>query len=216
MTRDEIKNRLYFVADTIRMNADKFAAGEALENEDWVKAAKEFTSCMNYLMQTQRDFEEVRKEEEPYENPIPRNCVMVQVPVNLEHNGRRYRITKDCVDRFMDLPPKLRPASLGFPNDDNLPSCNGQVPYKVGDVVSIKADPEYNLVASVCVDSHRYRSGEILKTLIESGYAPKFTLRGEVEEDPDTVFSVTKLTHIAIEMPPASASRATKKEDPNG
>ena len=35
MTREEIKNKLYYVADTIRMNADKFARGEALENDDF-------------------------------------------------------------------------------------------------------------------------------------------------------------------------------------
>ena len=34
MTREEIKNKLYYVADTIKMNADKYANGEALENEE--------------------------------------------------------------------------------------------------------------------------------------------------------------------------------------
>lgn len=72
MTREEIKNKLYYVADTIKMNADKYANGEALENDDWLKAAKEFTSCMNYLLQTHRDFEEVRKEEENV-GPYPKS-----------------------------------------------------------------------------------------------------------------------------------------------
>ncbi len=67
MTREENKKKLYNVADTIKLNADKFANGEALEHEDWIKAAKEFNSCMNYLVQSHRDFEEVRKEEEPFE-----------------------------------------------------------------------------------------------------------------------------------------------------
>jgi hypothetical protein len=73
MTREEIKNKLYYVADTLRVNADKFANGEALENEDWIEAAKAFNACMNYLVQSHRDFEEVRKEEEPFEQPVLRN-----------------------------------------------------------------------------------------------------------------------------------------------
>lgn len=67
MTREEVKTKLYYVADTIKMNADKFAKGESLENEDWINAAKEFSSCINYLTQSHRDFEDVRKEEEQFE-----------------------------------------------------------------------------------------------------------------------------------------------------
>lgn len=51
MTREEIKNKLYYVADTIRMNADKYANGEALDSDDWSKAAKEFISCLSCLSQ---------------------------------------------------------------------------------------------------------------------------------------------------------------------
>jgi hypothetical protein len=67
MTREEIKNKLYSVADIIKMNADKFANGETLENKDWIEASKTLNSCMNYLIQSHRNFEEVRKEEEPFE-----------------------------------------------------------------------------------------------------------------------------------------------------
>lgn len=66
MTREEIKNKLYYVADTIRTNADKFARGEALDNDDWVTAAKAFSPCLNYLIQSHRDFDEVQQEEERY------------------------------------------------------------------------------------------------------------------------------------------------------
>ena len=38
MTREEIKNKLYYVAYTIRMDTDKFDRGEAFEKYDWIKA----------------------------------------------------------------------------------------------------------------------------------------------------------------------------------
>lgn len=141
MTREEIKNKLYYVADTIKMNADKFAAGGTLENEDWVKAAKEFASCLNYLIQSQRDFEEVRAEEEPYETSSSRNVTRIDVPVNFEHNGRKYRIAQSEIDRFMSLPAKFRPASMGTENEEHSPSVNGDVPRKVVEVASIVLDP---------------------------------------------------------------------------
>lgn len=213
MNREEIKNRLYFVADTIRMNADKFAAGETLENEDWVKAAKEFTSCLNYLMQSQRDFEEVRAEEEPHETPSSRNVIRIDVPVNFEHNGRRYRIAESEIDRFMGLPVELRPASMGTENEEHSPSVNGDVPRKVGEVASIAVDPVHGLVAQIDVDSHKYRFGQILKTLIQGGYAPKFTLCGELEEDFDHVMKVVKLTHISIDVPPAFGASKPQEAD---
>lgn len=61
MTREEVRDKLYAVADAIRANADKYAKGEALENEDWVRAASDFSACMNYLVNSHSDFEEVRK-----------------------------------------------------------------------------------------------------------------------------------------------------------
>lgn len=85
MTREEIKNKLYYVADTIKMNADKYANGEALENEDWVKAAKEFTACLNYLINSHTDFKEVQGFLEKTDSGNPADPFSPQKPRNGSH-----------------------------------------------------------------------------------------------------------------------------------
>ena len=70
MEREEIKQKLYNVAEIIRNNADKFANGEILTNEDWLQCARDFNACMNYLANSD-DFEGTRKDIEPLEMQKP-------------------------------------------------------------------------------------------------------------------------------------------------
>ena len=116
MTREEIKNKLYYVADTIKMNADKYANGEALENEDWVKAAKEFTACLNYLINSHTDFKEVQgflektdsgNPADPFSSQKPRNITVLEIPVNFTNDGRKYRVSERVIADFLELPENM-------------------------------------------------------------------------------------------------------------
>jgi len=140
--------------------------------------------------------------EKSNETPSRRKVVHVDIPVNLEHCGHKYCISQEVIDKFMELPTKLRPVSMGCENEEHFPSVDGDVPQKVGEVASIAVDSVHGLVATIDVDL-KYKYGQLLKTLIYGGYVLKATLCGEVKVEPDNVMNVIKLTHISIDVLPA-------------
>lgn len=191
MTREEIKNKLYYVADTIKMNADKFARGEALENDDWLKAAREFTSCMNYLLQTHRDFDEVRKEEEKFEKPDaePRKQVIGAVP--LDHNGRKF--SEDAIKQFSL--EKHRPVTLGFPDPQDWQAMGIRTAGEIREVSKLQD----GYTATVCIDENLVAGRKVMEAM-KDGFAPVFTLCGEDKKD-DKGADVFRYTHVAVSFP---------------
>lgn len=220
MTREEIKNKLYYVADTIKMNADKYANGEALENEDWVKAAKEFTACLNYLMNSHTGFKEVQgflektdsgNPADPFSPQKPRNITVVEIPVNFTNDGRKYRVSERVIADFLELPENMRPASL-LPTNEKPSATAANLVYKVGSVATIRPDKEHGLVAVVNVDSHRYLCGQTLKTLVLNGFTSDVTLCGEFEKGNDNELYLVRITHLAINVPPSFGSHKDNPE----
>lgn len=191
MTREEIKNKLYYVADTIKMNADKFANGEALENEDWIKAAKEFTSCLNYLMQSHRDFEEVKKEEEPLEQQAVEPMKQFLITRPLDHNGRTF--SEEAIKQFNST--EHHPVTLGFPDPQDWQSVGIRTAGEVKEVVKTKD----GYAASICIDESHVAGRKVMSALVY-GFNPVFTLCGTERKD-ERGTSSFDYTHVAVSFP---------------
>lgn len=144
MDREEIKNRMYSIAETFKKNADKFFAGETLENEDWVDAAKDLNSCINYLIQTQRDFDEVRREEEPYEHSSA-EAVDKEILKELK-SGKRMDTSNfkynSIVNAIVDTVKTKAPESL-YRRDVFLDMMHRQIFLVFGKWVSIPPEDVY-------------------------------------------------------------------------
>lgn len=189
MTREEIKNKLYYVADTIRMNADKFARGEALENEDWIKAAKEFTSCLNYLMQSHRNFDEVQQEEEHYEKlPIEPMKQFLTYPIELISS-------EETLEQFNAQ--KHRPVTLGFPDPND---CQDFAIRTAGEVTElVKTDKGYE--ATICVDESLVAGNRVMGALA-NGFKPVLNMCGNTHIDEQSGKCVfDEYTHVAVCFP---------------
>lgn len=199
MNREEIKNRLYYVADTIKMNADKFAAGETLENEDWVKAAKEFTACLDYLVKPQ--IESVSNTGVESTSTVSKDThinsdFIVDIALSMEIGGRKFTVSKECLAKFMALPEKCRVLSVEY----FKPIVDGNIPNKAGTILSICMESDYVPHVCVKIDTCSLEYGKFLETAL-SRYTLKAVLCGEFKENCDGVMEIINISHVSVYIP---------------
>ena len=208
MTREEVRNRLYAVADAIRANADKYAKGEVLENEDWVRAANDFNVCMNYLMNSHSDFEEVRKFLEKSDNDKICDKLIVNKPdpnqvLAFEHvHNCRHFCPENVLADFLSRPASERVVTLGFPKpvDPLIPNSPEELLHKAGvGTIDTIVDNGDEAIATLTLDPKLPDSKRLLD-LIRGGIRLGFAYGGvgECLPDDENTYQFTEISSVAI------------------